>query len=96
MPARRDEADSDVAETDKAQNDEATGFFQPILGDGRPLLLLTAGSLFFVGGFAIFLAVPLSRHERCRPLPDQVMQGGDFMVHDRSSFGGVMCGVAVL
>jgi hypothetical protein len=56
MPARRDEADSDVAETDKAQNDEATGFFQPILGDGRPLLLLTAGSLFFAGGFAIFLA----------------------------------------
>jgi len=24
------------------------------------------------------------------------MQGGDFMVHDLSSFGGVMCGVAVL
>jgi len=40
----------------QASNDEATGFFQPILGDGRPLLLMTAGSLLFAGGFAIFLA----------------------------------------
>jgi len=103
--AKDDEAQIDKARNDKALNDEATGFLQPILGDGRPLLLLTAGSLFFAGGFAIFLAATgeflphdihylgMSAADLCRIRSCRVV---DFMVHDRYSFGGVMCGVAVL
>ena len=32
------------------------GFLTPIIGDGRPLLLLVAGGIAFAGGFAVFLA----------------------------------------
>lgn len=100
MQAKRDEA-----QNDETKNDAATGFFQPILGDGRPLLLLIAGSLLFAGGFAIFLAATgeflphdihylgMSAADLCRIRSCRVV---DFMVHDRSSFGGVMCGVGVL
>lgn len=28
-------------------------FFGAVVGDGRPLLLVTAGALFFAGGFAL-------------------------------------------
>jgi hypothetical protein len=92
MQAKRDEA-----QNDETKNDAATGFFQPILGDGRPLLLLIAGSLLFAGGFAIFLAATgeflphdihylgMSAADLCRIRSCRVV---DFMVHDRSSFGG--------
>jgi len=97
MPARRDEAESD----------EATGFFQPILGDGRPLLLLTAGSLNFAGCFAILRAIagkllPHDIHylgmdaaDICRAIV-RSCQTVDLMARDRAVLGGVLCGVGVL
>ena len=39
----------------RAGSDDAA-LFEVVLGDGRPLLLATAGALGFSGGFALFLA----------------------------------------
>jgi hypothetical protein len=40
----------------EVQDGDRVGLLGPVLGDGRPLLLIIAGSLLFSGGFAIFLA----------------------------------------
>jgi len=80
-------------------------FYEPLLGDGRPLLLLIAGALAFAGGFAIFLAATremlphdlrflgMSADELCSIASCRVT---DFMVHDRASFGGTLLGMGIL
>lgn len=74
---------------------------EPILGDGRPLLLVVAGSLVFSGGFALFLAATgeflphdihnlgMSSADLCGIASCRIV---DFMVHDRAAFGGTLMG----
>lgn len=80
-------------------------FVGALVGDGTPLLLLTALALAASGGFALFLSITGAF------LPHDIeflgMQAGDlcrinecrivhFMIHDRFSFGGVLIAIAVL
>ncbi len=46
-------------QVESRRSDDAS-FFEAVLGDGRPLLLVTAGALVFAGGFALFLPRPAS------------------------------------
>jgi len=81
------------------------GFLAAIVGDGVLLLLATAGSLVFAGGFAIFLAASgeflphdiaylgMSAADLCTIARCRVVE---FMVHDRAAFGGALFGVGVL
>jgi len=81
------------------------GFFAPLLGDGRPLLLLMAGALSFAGGFAMFLAATreflphdvrflgMSADQLCAFASCRVT---DFMIHDRAAFGGTLAGMGIL
>ncbi|MDQ3574586.1 MAG: hypothetical protein M3404_06645 [Actinomycetota bacterium] len=78
---------------------------EPILGDGRPLLLVVAGSLLFSGGFALFLAATgeflphdihylgMSAANLCQIASCRIVE---FMVHDRAAFGGTLAGLGVL
>ncbi len=89
------------------RGDEGDGasLFAAILGDGRPLLLCTAGALVFSGGFAVFLAVSrellphdvrylgMTAPELCEVRSCRLL---DFMVHDRAAFGGTLLGIGVL
>lgn len=86
-------------------DDQRAGLFGPILGDGRPLLLITAGSLFFAGGFMLFLAatgefLPHDIHYLGMTAADLCRIGScrivDFMIHDRAAFGGTLLGIGVL
>jgi len=86
-------------------DEDRTSLFEPILGDGRPLLLILAGSLLFSGGFALFLAATgeflphdihylgMSADDLCGIASCRVV---DFMVHDRAAFGGTLAGLGVL
>lgn len=80
-------------------------FLGALIGDGTPLILLTALALAASGGFALFLSITGAF------LPHDIaflgMQPGDlcrinecrivhFMIHDRFSFGGVLIAIAVL
>jgi hypothetical protein len=88
-----------------ARQDDRVGFLAPILGDGRPMLLVVAGALVFSGGFALFLAATreflphdihylgMSADDLCRVADCRVV---DFMVHDRAAFGGTLAGLGVL
>lgn len=84
---------------------DSRSFTAALIGDGRPLILLTAVALAFSGGAAIFLS--LTGHF----LPHDVEFLGmqplalcglnqcrivHFMIHDRISFGGVLLTLAVL
>ena len=80
-------------------------FLGTIVGDGRPLLLASAGSLVFAGGFAIFLAASgeflphdvaflgMTPDELCRVAGCRVV---DFMLHDRAAFGGALFAIGVM
>lgn len=84
---------------------EERGLLRELIGDGRPLLTLTAVMLLLSGAFAIFLS---SRREF---LPHDVAYLGmtadslcaivgcrivHFMFHDRVAFGGTLIAVATL
>ena len=89
----------------EARTDEHVGFFEPLVGDGRPLLLVIAGGLVFAGGFAVFLAATgeflphdihylgMSANQLCGLVSCRIV---DFMVHDRAAFGGTLMGLGVL
>ena len=78
---------------------------QALVGDGRPLLMLTALALLFSGGFALFLALVrqflphdlaflgMSAAELCALGDCRVVA---FMVHDRATFGGVLIAIGTL
>lgn len=82
-----------------------TSFIEPVVGDGRPLLLTVAGALSFSGGFALFLAatgdfLPQDVHylgmtaaELCEIASCRIV---DFMIHDRVAFGGTLLALGVL
>lgn len=81
------------------------GFFARLMGDGRPMLFVCAGALFFAGGFAVFVSAShqflphdlaylgMSSEELCAVSSCRVV---DFMTHDRVAWGGMMMGLAVM
>jgi hypothetical protein len=85
--------------------DESEGLVAAVIGDGIPLLLVTAAGLAFAGGFAMFLAASgqflphdlaylgMSAQELCAVDQCRVV---DFMIHDRAAFGGALFAVGVL
>lgn len=80
-------------------------FVGAIVGDGRPLLLASAGALVFSGGFAIFLAASgqflphdvaflgMTPEALCRVAGCRVV---DFMLHDRAAWGGALVAIGVM
>lgn len=76
-----------------------------VVGDGVPLLLLTAAGLVLAGGFAMFLGLRgeflphdirhlgMTEAELCRLAECRVTA---FMVHDRVAFGGALVSVGTL
>ena len=81
------------------------GFFQALLGDGRPPLRLLALGLVLAGLFAVFLAATgqfLPHDERFLGMTAEGLCSlhgcriVHFMVHDRLSFGGALVAVGLL
>ncbi len=84
---------------------ENRSFVWSLLGDGVPLLLLTALALAGSGGFAMFLSVTgaflphdvaflgMQPADLCRINECRIVH---FMIHDRFSFGGVLVSIAAL
>jgi hypothetical protein len=95
-----------VGDDPARDRDEAeVGLLAPVLGDGRPLLLVVAGALLFAGGFAVFLAAAGEflphdiRHLGMSPDDLRAVGDGrlvDFMIHDRAAFGGTLLGLGVM
>jgi hypothetical protein len=81
------------------------GFLDALVGDGRPLLILSAIFLIACGGFAIFQAssmrllphdtayLGMSADQLCRYQGCRILH---FMIHDRISFGGVLIAIGVM
>lgn len=81
------------------------GFFEALIGDGRPLIILTALCLIGSGGFALFLSASgqflphdiqflgMESEELCAVFGCRVVH---FMFHDRVSFGGVLIAIGTL
>ena len=85
-----------------APDDDDRSLFAALLGDGRPLLLLTGVVLILSGAFALFLSI--TRHFLPHDVQFLGMQPQDlcrinqcrivhFMFHDRVSFGGVLIAI---
>ncbi|MCX7423440.1 MAG: hypothetical protein NT013_28430 [Planctomycetia bacterium] len=86
------------------QNDRR-GFLEAMIGDGRPLIVLTGICLGLGGAFAIFQA--LTGHfmpqdtAYLRMQPEELCGINEcrivhFMIHDRVSFGGALIAISVL
>jgi MFS family permease len=81
------------------------GLLSALLGDGRPLLLLTGLALVLAGGFALFLSASkhflphdvdylgMTAEQLCRVNNCRVVY---FMFHDRVAFGGALIAIGVL
>jgi hypothetical protein len=81
------------------------GFVETAIGDGRPLLILSAIFLVACGAFAILQAASgrllphdadylgMTARQLCSLDDCRVLH---FMIHDRISFGGVLIGIGVL
>lgn len=84
---------------------EPRSFAAAIIGDGRPLILLTALALAGAGAFALFLSATgsflphdvaflgMEPRELCAVNQCRIVH---FMFHDRVAFGGVLLAIAVL
>ena len=80
------------------------GFLATLVGDGRPLLVLSSLALVAFGGFALFLGATghflphdtaylgLTSRQLCDLHACRIVH---FMVHDRVSFGGVLVAIGV-
>jgi hypothetical protein len=86
-------------------DDDGRGYFQALIGDGQPLIALSAVSLILAGGFAIFLSAAghfLPHDERYLGMTAEqlcALHGCrivHFMYHDRASFGGSIVAVGAL
>jgi len=87
------------------QIDAERGLVGELVGDGRPLLAVTALMLLLSGAFAIFLSVRreflphdaaflgIDAQTLCAVADCRIVR---FMFHDRVSFGGTLISVAVL
>lgn len=80
-------------------------FFDALLDDGRPLLLLTSLALAFSGGIALFLSCTgefLPHDVAFLGMQPSALCGMNecrivhFMIHDRASFGAVLISLAAL
>jgi hypothetical protein len=81
------------------------GLLGAVVGDGTPLLVLTATGLLFAGGFALFLGLRgeflphdlrylgMTEAELCHVAGCRV---NAFMLHDRVAFGGALVSVGTL
>ena len=81
------------------------GLISALVGDGRPLLSVTALALLFSGGFALFLTVTgqflphdvhylqMNAADLCAVAECRI---NAFMFHDRTAFGGSLIAVAIL
>jgi hypothetical protein len=81
------------------------GFFEALVGDGRPLLSVTGLCLVFSGGFALFLSagrhflphdvqfLGMTAEQLCSLRACRIVH---FMVHDRVAFGGALIAVGLL
>jgi hypothetical protein len=95
----------DTPHTASADTDDERGLLEALIGDGLPLLAVTALALLFAGGFALFLTVTrqflphdiaylqVSATELCALADCRVT---DFMLHDRAAFGGALIAIGVL
>jgi hypothetical protein len=84
---------------------DRTGFLAALVGDGRPLLTLTALALLLSGAFALFLTATrqflphdleflrISAADLCAVAECRVSA---FMFHDRAAFGGSLIAVGTL
>src|SRR5262245_35080414 len=81
------------------------GFFQALVGDGRPLLIFFGLSLVLVGGFALFLSATghflphdleflgMTESQLCAYQDCRIVH---FMFHDRTAFGGAVIAIGIL
>jgi hypothetical protein len=81
------------------------GFVRTLVGDGRPLLVLTALSLIAFGAFAMFLAASgrflphdieflgMTSQQLCSLHGCRIVH---FMIHDRLTFGGVLVAIGIV
>jgi hypothetical protein len=86
-------------------NDDARGFFEALIKDGRPLLTLTGLVLVLCGGFALFLSATghflphdvqflgMTADQLCGLHQCKVVH---FMFHDRAAFGGSLIAIGTL
>ena len=84
---------------------DSRGFFEAIIDDGRPLLVLTGLTLILSGGFALFQSMTgqflpqdvqflgMRAEDLCRLNQCRIVH---FMFHDRVSFGGAIIAVGSL
>ena len=84
---------------------DTRGLLPGLIKDGRPLIVLTAVALLLSGGFALFLSVvrQFLPHDLAflGMNAEQLCALGDcrvvaFMIHDRTSFGGVLIAIGTL
>lgn len=85
--------------------EQERGLFRELIGDGRPLLTLTAVMLLLSGAFAIFLAyrreflphdvafLGMTAESLCAIVGCRIVH---FMFHDRVAFGGTLIAIATL
>jgi hypothetical protein len=84
---------------------EDPGFGETLLGDGRPLLAVSALALLAFGAFALFLAATgrflphdieflgMTSDQLCALHGCRIVH---FMIHDRLTFGGVLIAIGIL
>jgi hypothetical protein len=88
-----------------ARSQDNRGFFEALLGDGRPLLSFTGLCLILSGGFALMQSASghflphdvqylgMTAEQLCSFNQCKVVH---FMFHDRVSFGGAIIGIGVM
>src|SRR5687768_14700865 len=98
------DAERTASHSSTAGTRDGRGLLQALIGDGLPLLAVTALALMFSGGFALFLTVTrqflphdidflqVSAAELCAIADCRVT---DFMLHDRAAFGGALIAIGV-
>ena len=89
----------------EAEISDNRGFFQALIGDGRPLLSFTGLCLILSGGFALMQSATghflphdvqylgMTARELCSFNQCKVVH---FMFHDRVSFGGAITGIGIM
>ena len=87
------------------ERNDQRGFIPALIGDGLPLLALSAVALILAGLFALFLAITghflphdvaflgMSPEALCAVNECRIVH---FMIHDRISFGGVLIAIGLL